>query len=152
MRQRVFSVSSMKYAFGFSNSASSSSLVFDTGAAGSANAQCGQPYIRHHCCFVVDPSALAIRSTGRHPRCQSSAPSPRDSRSLAASSSQLIDIALDANYRREFQRVAALFGLPDAASKTSQEFDQQMVKSAEDPLFAILSCRRYWRGPHVSRF
>jgi hypothetical protein len=26
---------------------------------------------------------------------------------------------------------------PDAASETSQEFDQQMVKSAEDPLFAI---------------
>jgi len=30
-----------------------------------------------------------------------------------------------------------MFGFPDAASKTSQEFDQQIVKSAEDPLFAI---------------
>src|SRR5271170_5395588 len=47
------------------------------------------------------------------------------------------DIALDANYRAEFQRGAAMFGFPDAASATPQEFDQQIVKSAEDPLFAI---------------
>jgi len=47
------------------------------------------------------------------------------------------DIALDANYRAEFQRGAAMFGFPDADSKTPQEFDQQIVKSAEDPLFAI---------------
>src|SRR6267142_409468 len=47
------------------------------------------------------------------------------------------DIALDASYRAELQRGAAMFGFPDAASKTPQEFDQQIVKSAEDPLFAI---------------
>jgi len=47
------------------------------------------------------------------------------------------DIALDADYRAEFQRGAAMFGFPDAASKTAQEFDQQIVKSAEDPLFTI---------------
>jgi hypothetical protein len=47
------------------------------------------------------------------------------------------DIALDSSYRAEFQRGAAMFGFPGAASKTSQEFDEQIVKSAEDPLFAI---------------
>ena len=48
------------------------------------------------------------------------------------------DIALDSNYRAEFQRGGAMFGFPDAASETPQEFDQQIVKSAEDPsLFAI---------------
>jgi hypothetical protein len=47
------------------------------------------------------------------------------------------DIALDANYRAEFQRGAAMFGFPDAASETSQEFDQQIVKGAESPLFSV---------------
>jgi hypothetical protein len=47
------------------------------------------------------------------------------------------DIALDANYRAEFQRGAAMFGFPDVASKRPQEFDQQVVRSAEDPLFTI---------------
>ena len=47
------------------------------------------------------------------------------------------DIALDANYRAEFQRGAAMFGFPDAASETSEEFDHQIVKTAEDPIFAI---------------
>jgi len=47
------------------------------------------------------------------------------------------DIALDTNYRAEFQRGAATLGFPEAASETSQEFDQQIVKSAEDPLFSI---------------
>jgi len=47
------------------------------------------------------------------------------------------DIALDVSYRAEFQRGAAMFGFRDAASKTPQEFDQEIVKSAEDPLFAI---------------
>jgi len=40
-------------------------------------------------------------------------------------------------YRAELQRGAAMFGFPGADSKTPQEFDQQIVKSAEDPLFAI---------------
>jgi hypothetical protein len=47
------------------------------------------------------------------------------------------DIALDASYRAEFQRGGAMLGFPDAASETSQEFDQQIVNSAGDPLFAI---------------
>ncbi len=47
------------------------------------------------------------------------------------------DIALDASYRAEFQRGAAMYGFPDGASATSQEFDQQIVKTAEDPLFSI---------------
>jgi hypothetical protein len=47
------------------------------------------------------------------------------------------DIALDASYREEFQRGAAMYGFPDGASETSQEFDQQIVKTAEDPLFSI---------------
>ncbi len=47
------------------------------------------------------------------------------------------DIALDTNYRAEFQRGGAMLGFPDAASETSQEFDQQIVKSAEDPLFSM---------------
>jgi hypothetical protein len=47
------------------------------------------------------------------------------------------DIALDANYRTEFQRGAAMLGFPDAASETSNEFDRQIVKTAGDPIFAI---------------
>src|SRR5437016_8836605 len=47
------------------------------------------------------------------------------------------DIALDANYRAEFQRGAAMYGFPGGASVTSQELDQQIVKTAEDPLFSI---------------
>jgi hypothetical protein len=47
------------------------------------------------------------------------------------------DIALDANYRAELQREGATLGFPNAASETSQEFDQEIVKSAEDPLFSI---------------
>jgi hypothetical protein len=47
------------------------------------------------------------------------------------------DIALDANYRAEFQRGAAMLGFPDAASETLNEFDRQIVKTAEDPIFAI---------------
>jgi hypothetical protein len=30
-----------------------------------------------------------------------------------------------------------MYGFPDGASETSQEFDQQIVKTAEDPLFSI---------------
>jgi hypothetical protein len=47
------------------------------------------------------------------------------------------DIALDKNYRAEFQRGADMLGFPDAASETSEKLDQQIVKSAEDPLFTI---------------
>jgi hypothetical protein len=47
------------------------------------------------------------------------------------------DIALDANYRAEFQRGGDMLGFPNAASKTPQEFDQQIVKSAEDPRFSM---------------
>jgi hypothetical protein len=47
------------------------------------------------------------------------------------------DIALDASYKAEFQRGGVMFGFPDAASETSQEFDQQIVRSAENPLFSI---------------
>ena len=47
------------------------------------------------------------------------------------------DIALDASYRAEFQRGAAMYGFPDGASETSQEFDREIVKTAEDPIFTI---------------
>jgi hypothetical protein len=47
------------------------------------------------------------------------------------------DIALDASYRAEFQRGADMLGFPGAASATPAQFDQQIVKSAEDPLFSI---------------
>jgi hypothetical protein len=47
------------------------------------------------------------------------------------------DIALDVTYRPELQRGGAMIGFPNAASETSQEFDQEIVKSAEDPLFSI---------------
>jgi hypothetical protein len=30
-----------------------------------------------------------------------------------------------------------MIGFPNAASETSQEFDQEIVKSAADPLFSI---------------
>jgi hypothetical protein len=47
------------------------------------------------------------------------------------------DIALDVTYRTELRRGGAMIGFPNAASETSQEFDQQIVNSAEDPLFSI---------------
>lgn len=47
------------------------------------------------------------------------------------------DIALDTSYRAQFQGGADMLGFPDAASETSAEFDQQIVKSAEAPLFSI---------------
>lgn len=45
------------------------------------------------------------------------------------------DIALDASYRTKFQQGGAMFGFPDVGSETQAEFEQQIVKSAEDPLF-----------------
>jgi hypothetical protein len=47
------------------------------------------------------------------------------------------DIALDADYRAKLQSNGALIGFSNAASETPQEFDREIVKSAEDPLFAI---------------
>jgi hypothetical protein len=47
------------------------------------------------------------------------------------------DIALDVSYRAELQRGANMLGFPDAASETPAEFDQQIVRTAEDPLFTI---------------
>jgi hypothetical protein len=47
------------------------------------------------------------------------------------------DIALDVSYRAEFQRGANMLGFPHAASETPAEFDQQIVRTAEDPLFTI---------------
>jgi hypothetical protein len=47
------------------------------------------------------------------------------------------DIALDDTYRTELQRGGAMFGFPDAASETPNDFDRQIVKTAEDPIFAI---------------
>ena len=47
------------------------------------------------------------------------------------------DIALDADYKAKLQATAAMIGFPNAAAETPQEFDREIVKSAEDPLFAI---------------
>ena len=47
------------------------------------------------------------------------------------------DIALDASYRPELQKGGAMLGFPNAASETPQEFDQEIVNRAPDPLFAI---------------
>jgi hypothetical protein len=47
------------------------------------------------------------------------------------------DIALDASYGTKFQQGGAMFGFPDAGSETQVEFERQIVKAAEDPLFSI---------------
>ena len=47
------------------------------------------------------------------------------------------DIALDVNYRTELQKGGAMWGFPEAATETPKEFDQRIVKGAENPLFAI---------------
>jgi len=47
------------------------------------------------------------------------------------------DIALDVNYRTGLQRESAMLGFPNGASETPQEFDQQIVNGAADPLFVI---------------
>jgi hypothetical protein len=49
------------------------------------------------------------------------------------------DIALDVDYMMELQRRNSLVGFPGAASGAGalKEFDQQIVNSAENPLFAI---------------
>jgi hypothetical protein len=47
------------------------------------------------------------------------------------------DIALDVTYRADLQKGGAMLGFPNAASEKPQEFDQEIVNRAEDPLFAI---------------
>ncbi len=47
------------------------------------------------------------------------------------------DIALDTDYWQELQKGGALLGFPEAATETAEEFDQHIVKSAENPLFVI---------------
>ena len=47
------------------------------------------------------------------------------------------DIALDRSYQAEFQRGAMMLGFANAASETPAEFAQQIVETAEHPLFAI---------------
>ena len=56
------------------------------------------------------------------------------------------DIALDAGYRAELQRGGAMLGFPDAGSETPQEFDQHIVKTAENPIFAIPKQMRDRKG------
>jgi hypothetical protein len=47
------------------------------------------------------------------------------------------DIALDVNYRTDFQRGGDMLGFPNATSETPNEFDQQIVNTANNPLFSI---------------
>ena len=47
------------------------------------------------------------------------------------------DIALDASHRAELQKGGAMFGFPNAASETPEEFDREIVNGAGDPLFAV---------------
>jgi hypothetical protein len=47
------------------------------------------------------------------------------------------DIALDVSYRMELQKRGAMLGFPEAASETPIEFDQQIVNTAQNPLFVI---------------
>jgi hypothetical protein len=47
------------------------------------------------------------------------------------------DIVLDASYKAELQRGGAMLGFPNAASETPKDFDEQIVKTADNPIFAI---------------
>jgi hypothetical protein len=47
------------------------------------------------------------------------------------------DIALDASYRAQLQQGGSMLGFSDAASESPKDFDEQIVKTAEDPIFAI---------------
>jgi hypothetical protein len=47
------------------------------------------------------------------------------------------DIALDVTYRAELQKGGAMFGFPEAATETKEEFDQQIVNGAGSPLFVV---------------
>jgi hypothetical protein len=51
------------------------------------------------------------------------------------------DIALDASYRAQLQQGGSMLGFPDAASESPKDFDEQIVKTAEDPIFAIPNVR-----------
>lgn len=56
------------------------------------------------------------------------------------------DIALDVSYRAERQKGGAMLGFRNAASETPQEFDQEIVRTAADPIFAIPSELREPKG------
>ncbi len=47
------------------------------------------------------------------------------------------DIALDVSYRTDLQQGSAMLGFVNGASETPQEFDQQIVNSAANPLSVI---------------
>jgi hypothetical protein len=47
------------------------------------------------------------------------------------------DIALDAGYKTEFQRGGMMLGFPHAARETEAEFEQEIVTTAENPMFAV---------------
>lgn len=47
------------------------------------------------------------------------------------------DIVLDSSYKAELQRGGAMLGFPNAASETPKDFDEQIVKTADNPIFAI---------------
>ena len=47
------------------------------------------------------------------------------------------DVVLDAAYKAELQKGADMLGFPEAANETPQQFDQQIVDGAGDPLFAV---------------
>jgi hypothetical protein len=47
------------------------------------------------------------------------------------------DIALGFDYMTELQRRASLAGFPGAVAGARKEFDQQVVKSAANPLFGL---------------
>jgi hypothetical protein len=60
------------------------------------------------------------------------------------------DIALDASYRAELQRGGAMLGFPDAASESPKDFDEQIVKTAEDPIFAFPKQLRDPKGEELA--
>lgn len=47
------------------------------------------------------------------------------------------DVALDASYKAEFQRGGMMLGFPNAGNETAAEFEAEIVKTAENPLFAV---------------
>jgi hypothetical protein len=61
------------------------------------------------------------------------------------------DIALDVTYRADLRRGGAMIGFPDWPSETSQEFDQQIVNSAADPLFVIPKPTDVASDPQLSK-
>lgn len=47
------------------------------------------------------------------------------------------DIALDVDYRRELQRREALMGFPGQSPATLEELDQEILKSADNPIYMV---------------